>query len=100
MKTTTLELIRSVLKTDETVPADERARIMRMLTTPGEQVKQPEPARIVSFKEAATRLARTPRTIYHYCRKGILTRAKIPGMCRANGVTGESLEAAIRGKVA
>jgi hypothetical protein len=99
MKTTTLELIRSVLKADETVPSDERARFIRLLTTPGE-VAEPLPNRIVSFKVAAERLAVTPRTIYHYCCMGILMRVTIPGKHRASGVTGESLEAAIRGKVA
>lgn len=100
MKTTTIELIRSVLKSDETVASDERARIIRMMTAPNEQVKPPEPMRIVSFKEASLRLAVTPRTVYHYCRAGMLVRVTIPGKYRASGVTGESLEVAIRGKVA
>jgi len=96
MKTTTLELIRSVLKADETVTADERARIIRAMSTPSETPK-PDRLRIASFKEAAERLGVARRTIYYYCRKGFLTRVSIPGKERANGVTGESLENAIKG---
>ena len=95
MKTTTLELIRSVLKADETVPQDERARIIRNMTTPGET--KPERSRVVPFTEAAARLAVARRTIYHYCHKGILSRVTLPGKDRSSGVTEESLETAIRG---
>ena len=94
MKTTTLDLIKSVLKTDETIPTDERSRIIRMLTTPADTTPRP-PTRIVSFVEAAQRLAVKRRTIYHYCRAGILARARLPGKGRARGVTEESLLQAI-----
>lgn len=100
MKVTTLELIRSVLKSDETITQDERARIIRALTAPVGASAAPVPSRIATFKEAGARLAVTPRTIYSYCRKGTLTRVTIPGKFRASGVTGESLENAIRGKSA
>lgn len=96
MKTTTLELIRSVLKADETVSQDERARIIRAMTTPPGSIPPP-PAKIIPFKTAADRLGVKPRTIYHYCRAGILKAAKIAGKERANGVTEESLEMAIKG---
>jgi len=93
MKTTTLDLIRSVLKSDETVAGDERSRIIRLMTTPSEPT--PTHSRIVSFKEAAGRLAVQRRTIYHYCRTGILERARLPGKGRARGVTELSLDSAI-----
>lgn len=93
MKTTTLDLIRSVLKSDETVVADERARIIRLLTTPGEPTQNR--SRIVSFQEAAGRLAVKRRTIYLYCSTGILERARLPGRGRARGVTEMSLNVAI-----
>ena len=95
MKTTTLDLIRSVLKADETVTQDERARIIRAMTTPGE-VPKPDRSRIVSFKEAAERLAVARRTIYHYCRRGILKRVTLPGKTCASGVTEESIENALK----
>jgi len=98
MKTTTLELIRSVLKSDETISPDERARIIRATTTTGETLK-PEPSRIVSHGEAAERMGVKVRTIYHYCRKGILKRVTPAGKKCASGVTSESLENAIRGMV-
>jgi hypothetical protein len=100
VKVTTLEIIRTVLKTDETITTEERARIIRFLTTPvgAPPVVPKPPARIVSFKEAAARLAVERRTIYHYCRKGILIRAKISGKKSASGVTEESLTMAIGGE--
>jgi len=99
MKTTTLELIRSVLKSDETMPADERARIIRLLTSPADAPK-PEPLCVIKPTEAARRLMVSRQTIYRYCKMGILSRAILPGKTRGNGVTLESLESAIRGKVA
>ena len=38
------------------------------------------------------------RKIRHYCRVGILKRAKLKGKIRANGVTEESLEKALAGE--
>lgn len=96
MKTTTLELIRSVLKADETVTRDERGRIIRMMSAPGEVAKA-ERVRVVPFTEAADRLGVKRGTIYLYCHSGILRRAVLTGKRRASGVTEESLEGAIRG---
>jgi len=99
MKVTTLEIIRTVLKTDETITTEERARIIRFLTTPvgAPPVAPKPPARIVSFKEAAERLACKRQTVYHYCRMGILKKAALAGKERANGVTESSLILAIEG---
>jgi len=99
MKVTTLEIIRIVLKTDETITTEERARIIRFLTTPlGAPAVAPKPpARIVSFKEAADRLACKRGTIYRYCKEGILKKAALAGKLRANGVTESSLILAIEG---
>jgi len=95
MKVTTLELIRSVLKSDETMPADERARIIRHLTAPADAPK-PEPLCVIKPTEAARRLMVSRQTIYRYCKLGILARAILPGKTRGNGVILESLENAIR----
>ncbi|MFA5168740.1 MAG: helix-turn-helix domain-containing protein [Candidatus Omnitrophota bacterium] len=99
MKTTTLELIRSVLKSDETISADERGRIIRQLTAPGEAPKA-EPISVIKPAEAARRLQVSKQTVYRYTKMGILKCAVLPGKTRSNGIVLESLEAAMRGKVA
>jgi predicted DNA-binding transcriptional regulator AlpA len=100
MKVTTLELIRSVLKADETVMPDERARIIRQLSAPEAVVVPREPSCVIRPGEAARRLGVTRQTIYRYCKLGMFERSMLPGKKKSNGITLESLEAAIRGKVA
>lgn len=93
MKTATLDLIRSVLKADETIPASERARLVRALSAPGTDA--PVVARVVRFREAAARLGRKPWTARAYARAGKL-QAVIVNQRRI-GVTEASLENLING---
>lgn len=43
------------------------------------------------YKDTARELGATVRTVYGYCRRGLLHRAKLPGFKRARGVTRTSL---------
>jgi hypothetical protein len=95
MKTTTLDLIKSVLKSDETISPDERARLVRALSGPG---APPVASRVVRFREAAARLGGRPWTARSYARSGKL-QAVIVNQRRI-GVTEESLEKLINGGAA
>ena len=46
---------------------------------------------IVLYPDTARELNATVRTVYGYCRRGILNRAMLPGFTRARGVTRQSL---------
>jgi hypothetical protein len=46
---------------------------------------------MVSYDETASLLKCTVRTVYGYCRLGLLKRAKLPGFVRSKGVTRQSL---------
>ena len=47
---------------------------------------------MVSYEETASLLKCSVRTVYGYCRLGLLKRAKLPGFVRSKGVTRLSLD--------
>ena len=47
---------------------------------------------ITLYRDAAQELKSTVRTVYGYCRLGLLKRAKLPGFVRSKGVTRLSLD--------
>jgi hypothetical protein len=95
MKPATLDLIRAVLKSDETLQSDDRERIILYVMAPG----QPVEPRIISVAETCKRLGGLNRqTIYRYCRAGILQAARLPGRERARGITESSIVFAIQSR--
>lgn len=89
MKMATVELIKTALRCDETVPSDDRARLVRLLTQPGAGMPT-RPARVIRFKDAAARLGCAVRTVRSYVEQGRLDPVKAKE--RAIGVTESSLE--------
>lgn len=89
MKVSTLEIIKLALRSDETVPGDDRARLVRLLTQPGAGMPT-RPARVIRFKDAAARLGCAVRTVRSYVEQGRLDPVKAKE--RAIGVTESSLE--------
>lgn len=47
--------------------------------------------KLVLYPDTARELKATVRTVYGYCRRKLLDRAKLPGFKRARGVTRASL---------
>lgn len=90
MKMATVELIKTALRCDETVPGDDRARLVRLLTQPGAGSAPARPARVIRFKDAAARLGCKVRTVRFYVEQGILDPVKAKE--RSIGVTEASLE--------
>jgi hypothetical protein len=89
MLQSTIEVLRSVLKSDPTVSPAERTMLLAQLRHGGKSA-QAEPvvkseARLVRRAEAARRLACSMRTIDKLAATGALQRRKLPGRCRASG---------------
>ena len=98
MQISTVELIKTALRCDETVAQDERARLVRLLTAPGagNQAQPAAPARVVRFKEVAARLGCRPRTARYYVSQGLLDPVRL--RARAVGVTEESINRLLAGR--
>lgn len=73
MKQTTIELIKNVLCTDETVFPEEAQKIVQLLNT-ANSVKKPRPGTIT---EAAKILAVHKATVRRYAKAGLLTPIRI-----------------------
>ena len=78
MKTSTRDIIRAALAGDNTVPAEERRRILDSLdgpSPPPAPSTTPMPGEYVSRKEIARRLGVCPGYVGELVRKGVLLRA-------------------------
>lgn len=96
MLPTTIELIKSALKTDPSVTPQDRATITAFLRNGNSQAKPSAPApaqppSIIRPAQAAQRLDRGVRTIHQLCQQGLLTKVRFPGRQRCAGITEESL---------
>jgi hypothetical protein len=94
-----VEIIRSVLKTDPTVSALQRRELLGLLVN-GRPAEAPSAATgpsIIRRKEAARRLGRTVRSIDELCSAGILTKVKFANRKRSAGILESSLVGAISG---
>jgi predicted DNA-binding transcriptional regulator AlpA len=89
MLATTIEIIRSGLKSDPSLTPAVRARLLALLRngseppkpeTPGERV-----ARIIRRAEVAQRLSCSLRTVDGLAATGVLKKRKLPGRVRASG---------------
>ena len=89
MLATTIELIRSGLKTDPTLAPADRARLLALIrngANPPEAVSNVEDApRLISRAETARRLSRSLRLVDKLAAEGILKKRKLPGRVRAAG---------------
>ena len=103
MLDSTIELIRAGLKTDVTLNAADRTRLVALLRNGGAQPQSIPPAqdtpRIYSREQAAELLGnRTPRYVDQLCKRGLLKKFVPRGNVRAIGILGESLHQFIEGK--
>ena len=96
METSTIKAIKTLADADPVKTLAQRGQILEALgllmisetmTTSG-QVDGP---RIVSFAEAAQRLAASKRNVHQLCASGYLTKISLPDRKQARGVTLESL---------
>jgi hypothetical protein len=102
MLNSTIEAVRAVLRTDETVTARDRDNLMKLLRQ-GAQAPNSEPAtrnepRIVRRAEAARRLGCSLRLVDRLARDGFLTKRRLPNRQRAAGFLEADLVAVMAGR--
>ena len=99
MLPSTLEILKSVLRSDPSISAAERAGLLARLRQRAE-VAKPEAkvtgeVRIMRRGEAARRLSCSVRTIDRLARTGALQRRKLPGRVRGAGFLASDVETLI-----
>ena len=82
MNSATINVIRSALQLDASLPAAQKARIIRMLTTPADQPEKKsgaEPDRFLRPREAAEYVGLSKRTLARYIKSGRLNPHRLNG---------------------
>jgi hypothetical protein len=99
MLPSTIEILRSVLRSDPTLSAGERAellaRVRKKPDAPSVQPRVNDEVRIMRRSEAARRLSCSVRTVDRLARTGGLLRRKLPGRVRGAGFLASEVEALI-----
>lgn len=93
MKNSTLVAIKAVLDSDPPRTRTERETLLRTLGLDTGEVKAKEDDRIVSFGEAAQRLACTRRTLHNIVDRGGLNKVRFPGSTKARGFLASDIDA-------
>jgi predicted DNA-binding transcriptional regulator AlpA len=90
MLPTTLDIIRSCLKSDPTVSPAERKRLMALLVNapaePSAEISAPAEARLIRRAEVARRLGCSLRLVDRLLQDGTLPKRRLPNRQRAAGV--------------
>jgi hypothetical protein len=101
MLSTTLEIVRSALKGDPSIPPPDRSKLLSLLRNGGTQPEaKPAPEtfnepRLIKRKETARRLSCSLRTVDNLSRSGSLLKRKLPGRERASGFLASDVDALI-----
>ncbi len=80
MQSHTRAAVEAILKSDSTVSAEERKRL---LATDDKHAAPPD--RVISRTEAAKRFGRCARSLDNWVKRGLLKKWHLPGMERATG---------------
>jgi predicted DNA-binding transcriptional regulator AlpA len=100
MRTTTQEAIRSILRADDTIGTDERAKLIAFIRNeipPSQPQKQKDEERLIRRHEAAKRFSVSVRAIDRWAKTGILKKRVLPGRKRACGFLASEVQALIAG---
>jgi hypothetical protein len=86
---TTLNAVRAILESDQTIPPADRRRFLGLLRNGPQSVRAEAQAqdteRIVRRAAAAAMISRTPRFLDLLAREGVLAKVRVPGRKRALG---------------
>ena len=88
MTTQTQVIIEAAIKADAGMTEAEKADILNRLKRPEQDGNAEE---VLSVKEVARRLHKTPKTVHEWCRQGYLKKVTIGKNSRASGVLESSL---------
>ena len=95
-----LEIIRTVLKSDSTVTPLQRREYLALLVNGKPSAPPPAASngpRVLKPKTVSVMLDRSVRSIHDLCRQRILQKVTLPGRARASGILESSVLAAISG---
>ena len=98
MLQTTIEIVRSGLKSDPTLTPQERARLLAALRKPAVQKPAPEissESRLIRRAEVARRLSCSLRMVDKLAASGVLAKRKLPGRLRAAGFLASDVDSLI-----
>jgi hypothetical protein len=95
MNPATLEIMKSVLKTDPSVTADERERLLALLRPGQKTASDFRPERLLKRKQVADMLSSSPRLVDKLSSEGLLHKVKYPGRVRAAGYRLSEVQAII-----
>lgn len=102
MLPTTLEIVRTGLKADPTLSAQERQRLLNLIREPAAQSQKtaaPQP-RLIRRSEVARRFGRSLRYVDHLAKQGVLLKRRLPNRKRAAGFLESDVNALIAGQSA
>ena len=89
MTQATIQIIKTAVGADATATDEERARIEAALHGGGAAAKIPA---VISRREAAKLIGRTPHLLDYYARRGLLKRVRLGDSSRALGFSVDSLQ--------
>jgi hypothetical protein len=102
MLATTIEIIRSGLKSDPSLNPADRAKILATIRngadTPKTCTKTTDEPRLIRRAEVARRLSCSLRTVDKLAANGVLAKRKLPGRVRASGFLATDIDALVSGK--
>ncbi len=97
MLKSTLDATAAIWRTDPTIEAKERARLLRVLQNPDKSTATPNLDRIMRRVEAAALLGCTKRTIDNLAASGALHKVRLPGRVRGCGFRASDVQSLVEG---
>ena len=85
MLPSTIEALKAVLRTDQTVDPETRNKIIEGLRQPTTKTSEGDEDRILRSGEAARILGRSIRAVDRLARRGLIRKVTFPGSVRAAG---------------
>ena len=92
MKSSTLVAVKAIIEADQPRTKQDKETLLRTLGLTDGQNAKDEGDRVVSFTEAARRLACSKRSIHNFVKRGILSKVCFPGCTRARGFRASDID--------
>jgi hypothetical protein len=99
MRTTTLTAMKAIYDSDPARTRSDKIQLLRTLGLEEEAMvaEKKQPDRVLSFREAAKRLNRTPVTLHMLARRGAFKKVLFPGSTRCAGIRESDIERLLSG---